>query len=467
VLAAVAMLAAALPYLVWWGSHYRPEAFGIAALWILLAAVLFILPAWRAEAEPPAGSVQPGLERAVLAAAGVASAALCASTDRPLEVGAFLAAMSGLAVLVGRRWPEAEVVGILSATLSVALWMGSFFSAPRAGDAYVVALPSAVVFTASLLVRGVLARRPLGRADVAAHLLLAASAWWFLYTVLDATHPALKGPAAAALAAAYLAVGLVSLRRSDRDPRLVRVALGLATAFLTLAIPVQLGLHGITLAWAAEGVVLLALGTRFASPQARGAAYAVLLLAVARLVGAHLPLHAGEFRPVFNPAFGTWLAVVAALGVALWIARGPRRELHPLDATVGPILGGIAILLLFGVLNGETRATFAQRRLVAEGLGDVEASQAARRVSSLAVSVLWTLFATGLLAAGLAARSRALFYAAYGLFALTAGKVVLWDLEDFSIPYRMLAFLALGLLLMAGAYLNLRFRQRLVPAAPR
>ena len=127
-------------------------------------------------------------------------------------------------------------------------------------------------------------------------------------------------------------------------------------------------------------------------------------------------------------------------------------------------MGGIAILLLFGVLNGETRATFAQRQQEADRLGDAAASQAARRVGGLAVSVLWTIFATGLLAAGLAARSRALFYSAYGLFALTAGKVVLWDLEDFSVPYRMFAFLALGLLLMAGAYLNLRFRQRLLPA---
>jgi uncharacterized membrane protein len=297
--------------------------------------------------------------------------------------------------------------------------------------------------------------------------MFAAFTWAFFYTVLDATRPALKGPAAAAMASAYLLVGLAALRQRERDQRLVRVALGLATAFLTLAIPIQLGLHGITLAWAAEGVVLLALGTRFGSAQARAGAYVVLLLAVARLVGVHTPLHAGVFRPVFNPVFGTWLAVIAALGAAMWVARGPRRELHPLDATVGPILGGIAILLLFGVLNGETRATFAQRRQEADRLGDAAASQAARRVGGLAVSVLWTIFATGLLAAGLAARSRALFYSAYGLFALTAGKVVVWDLEDFSVPYRMFAFLALGLLLMAGAYLNLRFRQRLLPAPTR
>jgi uncharacterized membrane protein len=82
--------------------------------------------------------------------------------------------------------------------------------------------------------------------------------------------------------------------------------------------------------------------------------------------------------------------------------------------------------------------------------------------------VLWTAFATGLLAAGLALRSRPLFYAAYGLFAATASKVVLVDLATLQALYRMLSFLALALLLLAGAYLNLRFRARLLPreAAP-
>jgi uncharacterized membrane protein len=89
----------------------------------------------------------------------------------------------------------------------------------------------------------------------------------------------------------------------------------------------------------------------------------------------------------------------------------------------------------------------------------------ARRQGDLSVSVLWTVFATGLLAAGLGARSRGLFYAAYALFAITAGKVVLADLANLPTLYRMVAFLALGVLLLAGAWLNLRFRERL--AEPR
>ena len=63
---------------------------------------------------------------------------------------------------------------------------------------------------------------------------------------------------------------------------------------------------------------------------------------------------------------------------------------------------------------------------------------------------------------GLALRSRGLFYTAYGLFAVTAFKVVMIDLATMPTLYRMLSFLALGVLLLAGAWLNLRFRERLV-----
>ena len=62
-----------------------------------------------------------------------------------------------------------------------------------------------------------------------------------------------------------------------------------------------------------------------------------------------------------------------------------------------------------------------------------------------------------------AARSRALFYAAYALFAVTAAKVVIWDLATSPPRTACSSFLALGRCCMAGAYLNLRFRQRLMP----
>jgi uncharacterized membrane protein len=186
---------------------------------------------------------------------------------------------------------------------------------------------------------------------------------------------------------------------------------------------------------------------------------------VLRLFARHLPLHPSHptFRPFLNPAFGIWLAVIVTLGLAVWMARKVRADAGSLDHALRVLTGMASVILLFGLLTGETQATFAQRGMLARAAGDAAAAEAAGLAGALAVSVLWTAFATGLLAAGLGLRSRALFYSGYALFAVTSAKVVVWDLAAFQTLYRMLSFLALGALLMAGAYLNLRFRQRLMP----
>jgi uncharacterized membrane protein len=309
-------------------------------------------------------------------------------------------------------------------------------------------MPVAGLYLLSLIERGLLHRRRVGAPDVAVHLMDAALAWTVLYRALYERQPRMLGAIAVALAALYLLLGLAAIKERSEDRLQVRTLLGLAAVFVTLAIPVQLGLHGITLAWAAEALLLLALGLRFASPLARAGAYGVLVLAGARLLVRHLPLHEGpSFTPVLNPAFGTWLAVILAFAAAFFMRRRARPE-TALDRAMGPGLATLALGLLFALLTMETEDVFATR---------------ARLAGQLALSVLWTLFATGLLAGGLALRSRPLFYSAYALFAATAVKVVAVDLATLGAVYRMLSFLALALLLMAGAYLNLRFRERLLP----
>jgi len=134
-----------------------------------------------------------------------------------------------------------------------------------------------------------------------------------------------------------------------------------------------------------------------------------------------------------------------------------------LDRVVGVLLPVAALLLLFGLFTSETKAGFEQMARRAVAANDMGALEQASLRGRLALSVLWTLFSTGLLAGGLGLRNRPLFYAAYGLFAVTALKVVFVDLATLHTVYRMLSFLALGLLLLAGAYLNLRFRERMMP----
>lgn len=435
----LAMLGTLALYIMWFATFFRPGRFDVAAVGLVLFTGVFV-------AGPRRSADSPSVAALVLG--GIGLSFLAGGADRPAALSATLLGYSALALLIRRWWPGGEVVGLGASALAVLVWMETFWRPERLGDAWIIAMPVAGLYLVSLIERGLVHRRPLRGVDVAVHLMDATLVWTVLYRALYDRQPHTLGAISAALAALYLLLGLAALKQRSEDGRQVRTLLGLAAVFVTLAIPVQLGLHGITLAWAAEGVLLLALGLRFGSALARAGAYGVLALAAARLFVRHLPLHEGTaFTPVLNAAFGTWLAVIVALAAALHALRRTRPD-TPLDRAMGPGLATVTLGLLLILLTMETDDVFATR---------------ARLAAQLARSVLWTVFATGLLAGGLALRSRPLFYSAYALFAVTAVKVVAVDLATLGAVYRMLSFLALALLLMAGAYLNLRFRARLLP----
>jgi uncharacterized membrane protein len=456
-LGVVAAVAAAIPLLVWGGAFYRPERFGIAAAWLVGAMLLFVVYVLP---DPTEAKVLPA---AALIAGGLGAIGLAGATDRPVALLGLVVAQAGLAVLVRARWAWAEVAGTVMAALAVMAWLDGYYKPDRATDALVLALPVAALYLLSLITRGFVVGEPIGSPGISGHLAAAAFAWTVLYRVFYDEHPGWLGAASIGLAALYLVLGLIALRRRPLDVQQGRVTLGLAAGFVTLAIPVQLGLHGITLAWGIEGVLLLWLGARFASTLTRLGGYAVLALTVLRLLVRHLPLHAGSFAPILNPSFGTWLAVIALLGLGVLVTGEARRSGEALDTLLGRVASVLALVMLFGLLTAETQMTFDQQARAAESREDAAATQAARRGGPLAVSFLWTVFATGLLSGGLGLRNRPLFYAGYALFGLTAAKVVLVDLATFPTLYRMLSFLPLGVLLLVGAWLNLRFRARLLP----
>jgi uncharacterized membrane protein len=454
--ALVAVAAVAVPYVAWAATHYRAESFGLAAAWVVGGALLLAL---GGTAGPLPDGVLPGV---AVAAGGLASVGLAARTDRPAALLALLAAQALLAAVTARRWAWTTAIGASLGALAVLAWYDRYFRPERGAEALALGVTVAGLYVLVLAVEGFASRRELGMPGAVAHVVAAGLAWAILDRVLSLTQPSLLGPAAVGLGSIHLALGLAARHRGG-DLLRVRVTLGLAAVFLTLAVPVQLGLHGITLAWAVEGVLLLWLGVAQRSPLTRAFGYGVLLLAVGRLFARHLPLHPADFTPLVNPAFGTWLAVILALAAAhALVRRVPASEEVPwLDGAVGLLVAPLGLVLLFGLLTGETQSAFSHASQAAALSGDADAALRAGRQGGLAVSVLWTVFATGLLAAGLGMRSRALFYAGYALFAVTASKVVLVDLATLPTLYRMLSFLALGVLLLAGAWLNLRFRERL------
>ncbi len=158
------------------------------------------------------------------------------------------------------------------------------------------------------------------------------------------------------------------------------------------------------------------------------------------------------FEPPIGQPFtagivGRWctgFSVVAGLLLVSWLdhvgcGQGAHRRLSRTFEALG-------IVSLFGFLNVELyRFT----------------TQFMRSIELVGISVLWSLFAVGLMVIGVWMRRKAYRLSAIVLFIITALKVLVSDTAEVSTPYRILSCLVLGVLLVAVSFLYHRFSERL------
>ncbi len=118
----------------------------------------------------------------------------------------------------------------------------------------------------------------------------------------------------------------------------------IAMALVTLAIPLELRLYGIPIAWAIEGALFAYLGVRFDRWTIRVASVAAIVLSAGGLLY-RLPLHVDAFTPVVNAPFGSWLVVIAAASVVGYLLRKDIVALPAAASLVAYVLGCMVITL--------------------------------------------------------------------------------------------------------------------------
>ena len=91
----------------------------------------------------------------------------------------------------------------------------------------------------------------------------------------------------------------------------------------------------------------------------------------------------------------------------------------------------------------------------------VQEWERARWTALMSLSIVWGVYAIALLVIGFWRRVRPLRFAALGLFALTALKLVFVDLAEIEQIYRVICFLVIGLLMVGASYLYHKVEQHL------
>jgi uncharacterized membrane protein len=353
-----------------------------------------------------------------------------------------IALVGAVGVLLWRRWSWLAVAAFVVSAPQAAFWLD------RERDEHLgLALAVTGAFWALYVVAalGYELRVPTAKLRVSSASLLftnaAATSWvgWFML------HDAGNGVGATAwvlgIAAAHVVLGVASLRgRISSEVGVLLAAVGAALAAIGLA----LALDGPALVagWAAESVLLAWVAFRTEDRRGYLGSAAFLSLAAAHVLVFEAPPNALAYGvdSLGTAMVGLAVVVVAIAVVSILLIRGGRVEeggiLRTVAAAFAVYLGSVVIVELAG--SDPTRVT---------------------QTSQLALSAFWAALGFGALIAGLVRDLRPLRLGGLGLLALAVGKVFIVDLAALESIWRVASFLALGLLLLAGAFAYQRVRR--------
>jgi uncharacterized membrane protein len=280
-----------------------------------------------------------------------------------------------------------------------------------------------------------------------------------LYGLLREDYPDLMGPLAVLVGVPYFLLGQKLYRRSPEALLPVYILLGIALTFVTLAIPIQLHQHWITLAWAVEGAILTWVGFKAESPTTRRAAAVVLVLAVGRLVFYDASLADGVYRALANRRVFIWGAVAASLLLsASFFKRGAASLVESERRFPDVYVITAAVLLL--ILGSYEVNDYFRHRLTLERaqlpLGWRESLIGLQYQARMSLSVFWAVYAGLLVVLGISRDYRPIRWLGIGVLGLTAFKVFLVDLASLAQIYRVVSLVVTGIVFLGASYLYQR-----------
>lgn len=390
---------------------------------------------------------------AIFAIAGGFSTPVLLSTgeNRELVLFSYLTVLdlAILALTFTKSWRRICVVGFISTLLFYISWYNEFYTQAQLAPTLIFATVFFVVFAVSPF----LILRRSSAVGIALALAIANGVTYFIqaYVMLRSVSADEMAWFSLALSAVYLLFVRLRVRgpepEAENSLRLVHLAL--AIGLITVAIPIRLEGHAITIGWLVEAAALLWAGDRLKSDVLSWFAILAITLGVFRLV------FWDTFEPtqlMFNTRLASYAVAIAVLGFAAYECG--RRE----DAnwrTVAAVAAVVLNVLALRALSLEVADYYAQRMPSGSEIWR-PAGLLRRRALLIArdftYSALWMAYGGMLMTIGFWLRSAFVRWQALVLIALTTIKVFVYDTSQLDRIYRIMSFIVLGVLLLAISF---------------
>ena len=403
---------------------------------------------------------------AAFALAGGFSTPLLLSTGQNREVALFsYVAVLDIATLVlvtFKPWRRLLVGSYAGTLLLYIAWYSEFYNRSQ----LTLTLVFATLFFAIFAIAPLVTLQPEHEipflASIPAVLAFVNAGVYFLqsYAMIEEFDKMYMAWFALALAAIYIALSRqVHARARARGASEILYFLHLAVAigFITVAIPIRLDAHWITIGWFIEAGVLLWIANRIQSDFLNAFALGALALGVARLL---LIDNFQTTQLIFNPRMATYTVAVVVLGAVAWYAAKRDDDSARTVAAVAVVaLNALALI----ALTREVADYYSRQQLAVYHPGVRQqwktAYQDYRRVGierDFTYSALWMAYGAMLMVIGFVRRSAFVRWQALLLIAATIAKVFIYDVSELDRGFRIVSFMILGVLLLAISFVYQR-----------
>jgi len=384
---------------------------------------------------------------------------LSTGQNRELALFSYVALLdlAALGMVVFKPWRRLTILSYIGTLLLYIGWYDQFYDRNQLS----LTLGFATLFFAIFAIAPLVARAPEKEAGVFAAvpfiLVFVNAVVYFLqiYNMFDEISKTAAAWFALGLAGVYIYLSWRAEARfggSAMGQNLKLLHLALAIGFITIAIPIRLDEHWITVGWFVEAAVLLWVADRIHSDLLNAFALGALALGVVRLLWFD---NFHSMQLIFNARMGTHALAVAVLGGVAWYAS--QR-----DDETGRSVAAIAVVALNAValiaLTREVADYYAQQLAALQpqtgafNLAYWSQSRSIGITRDFTYSALWMAYGATLMVVGFWRNSAFVRWQALLLIAATTVKVFVYDTSQLDHIYRILSFIVLGVLLLTVSF---------------
>lgn len=227
------------------------------------------------------------------------------------------------------------------------------------------------------------------------------------------------------------------------------LSLSLAVSFLAVAVPLKTHSRGLPIGWLIEGAVFLWVAQRFGQRLLRGLAMVCLLVGLGALLLMNSP---ANVTPLLNQRFATYCTAIAVFAFAALLARRSRDTSGEHDVISWSTIGPAAVLVMNALILVAVGWEIHNYWWFVRWHGTTHLMHNYRMYAQFTYSAFFMLFGASLLGVGFTRHSAFMRWQGLVLLAAAIAKVFLGDVSSLSQGYRILSFLALGVLLLAVSF---------------